>query len=97
MTPTLSSELIVACEIYYYNILKEPIWFSKLVDSLKCHMDKSTVSRALDTLTDWLIIYAKYGETENGRAGCLWFVYTDNGNDIIHDLYEKYWRDARCQ
>jgi predicted transcriptional regulator len=97
MTSTLSNDLKVACEIWHYNHINKPIWFSKLVDSLKCHMDKSTVSRALDTLTDWLIIYAKYGETDGGRAGCLWFVYTDNGNDIIYELYEKYWRDVRCQ
>jgi predicted transcriptional regulator len=84
---------MVACEIYYYNQLKEPIWFTKLVKSLERHMDKTAVSCALDTLTDWMIIYGEYGETENGRAGYLWFV----DNDAIKELYEKYWRDARCQ
>jgi hypothetical protein len=58
-------------------------------------MDEKSVSYALDTLTDWLIVYVKYGETERGRAGCLWFIYADVGNDMIHELYEKYWKAER--
>ena len=96
MTPTLSSELKVACEIWHYNRLNEPIWFTKLVSSLEKHMDKKVVSHALDTLTDWMIIYGEYGPTEKGRAGRVWYVDTHDGGDFrIRDLYEKYWRDER--
>lgn len=94
----LSSELKVACEIWHYNVLKQPIWFSKLVSSLAWCVDKNTVSESLDTLTDWVIIYGEYGATEKGRAGYNYYVDThDSGDSRIRDLYEKYWRDVRCQ
>ena len=40
MTQHLSSDLKVACEIWHYNQLDEPIWIAKLVENLKGHMDK---------------------------------------------------------
>lgn len=96
MTSTLSPELKVACEIWHYNQLNEPIWFTKLVLSLEKHMDKKAVSHALDTLCDWMIIYGEYGETENGRASYLWYVDTHDGGDFrIRDLYEKCWKVER--
>ena len=59
-------------------------------------MDKSTISQALDCLTDWMIIYGEYGETEKGRAGYLYFVDTHDGGDFrIKELYEKYWKVER--
>ena len=92
----LSHELKVACEIWHYNELKEPIWFSKLVESLSRHMDKIVVSRSIDTLTDWMIVYGEYGETEKGRAGyCLYIDTHDGGDYRIRDLYEKYWKAER--
>ena len=98
MTEHLDSYLKVACEIWHYNQLNEPIHFTKLVDSLKLHMDKPIVSHALDTLEDWMIIYGEYGPTEKGRAGRLWYVDTHDGGDFrIRDLYEKHWKVERCQ
>jgi hypothetical protein len=95
---TLSSELKVACEIWHYNTLNEPIWFTKLINNLAPHMDKHAVSHALDTLTDWMIIYGEYGPTEKGRAGRVWYVDTHDGGDFrIRDLYEQYWRVEREQ
>jgi hypothetical protein len=96
MTQHLSSELKVACEIWHYNQLNEPIHFTKLVESMAKYMDKQTVSHALDTLCDWMIIYGEYGPTEKGRAGRVWYVDTHDGGDYrIRDLYEKYWKVER--
>lgn len=71
MVKTISSELIVACEIYLHNQRKEPIWFGKLVDVLSDEMSKNVVSESLDTLSDWMITKGHYGETVKGRAGYL--------------------------
>ena len=93
----LSYELKVACEIWHYNALNEPIWFSKLSESLEWCMDKRSMSRAIDTLTDWMIVYGEYGCTENGRAGYCLFIDTHDGGDFrIRDLYEQYWKDERA-
>ncbi len=91
-TQTLSPDLKVACEIWHYNTLNEPIWFTKLADSLSWCMDKKQILCSLDTLTDLMIIYGEYGETEGGRACKIWFVDTHNGSDlIIKELYNKIW------
>jgi len=96
MPSKLSDDLKVACEIWHYNVLKQPIWFSKLVESLSWCMDKQTVSHSIDTLCDWMIIYGEYGPTEKGRAGRLWFIDThDDGDFRIRDLYEQYWKHER--
>lgn len=93
---SLSNELIVACEIWHYNSINQPIWFTKLVENLKEHMDKQTVSAALDTLEDWLIAFSEYGPTLEGHVGRVWFIDThDNGDFRIRDLYEECWKDAR--
>jgi hypothetical protein len=96
MTSMLSPELKVACEIWHYNVLDEPIWFGKLVTSMVKHVDKIIVSHALDTLEDWVIIYGEHGETEKGHAGRIWYVDThDEGDFWTRDLYEKYWKVER--
>lgn len=96
MTQKLSTELKVACEIWHYNQLKEPIWLTKLVESLSWCMSKIEVYRALDTLSDWLIIYNEPGVTYKGHAGYCWYVDTHDGGDFrIRDLYEKYWKGER--
>jgi hypothetical protein len=98
MTPTLDSYLKVACEIWHYNQINEPIHFTKLISSLEKHMDKQTVSHALDTLEDWMIIYGEYGPTEKGRTGRVWFVDTHDGGDSrIRDLYEQIWKEERLK
>jgi hypothetical protein len=94
----LSTELKVACEIWHYNTLGEPVWLGKLVDSLSWCMDKHAISQSLDILFDWVIIYGEYGATENGRAGRLFFVDTHDGGDYrIRDLYEQYWKNERVE
>ena len=94
--PMLSKELKVACEIWHYNTLKKPIWFTRLVESLAWCMTKNEVSASLDTLTDWLVIYGEYGATDKGRAGYNYHIDTkDDGDFRVRDLYERYWKDVR--
>jgi hypothetical protein len=90
----LSSELKVACEIYHYNLLNEPIWFDKLSGSLSSAMNKKKVSTSIDTLFDWGIIKAEYGETVPGRSGRL-LIVTNESEDLVRDLYKKYWKENR--
>lgn len=92
-TQPLSSELFVAVMIHHItDVRKERVWFGKLVDECKDYVPKNTVSEALDTLVDWLIIAGEYGATEKGRAGYLWYVDTKDGGDFrIKELHDKYW------
>lgn len=87
----LSSELKVACEIYRMNIEKKPVWYGKLVELLDGTVNKETVSQALDTLSDWLIVRGHYGPLGDGRAGYLWEIEPDSVH-VIRPLYEKYWK-----
>jgi hypothetical protein len=98
MASPLSLELKVACEIWHYQELGERLWFTKIVDSLAWCMDKKTISHSMDTLCDWGIICGEYSETEKGRVGRLFLIDTYDGADFrIRDLYEKYWKEERCQ
>ena len=90
----LSSELKVACEIYHYNVLNEPIWFDKLFEFLSSVMNKKKVSTSIDTLFDWGILRASYGETENGEKGRL-LAISQETIPLIKELYEKYWKEER--
>jgi hypothetical protein len=94
--PKLDKYLQVACEIYHYNLKKEPINYRKLVNSMSWCMSEFDVSSALDTLTDWLIIQGEYGSTGDGRACYLYTIDTHDGGDHrIEHLYEKYWKYER--
>ena len=92
----LSNELKVAAEIFHYNKNNEVIWLSKLVQSLQKKVSKNTISAALDTLFDWGIVKAEYGETDNGRAGRLFFI-SNEAKSVISELYSKYWENERNQ
>jgi len=85
--------LFTAMMIYHITeIKKESIWFTKLVDLLKDYMDKNDVSNSLDTLTDWMVVDGKYGPTENGHVGYLYYIDTKDGGDFtIKKLYDIYW------
>ncbi len=90
----LSNELKVAAEIYGCHERGEKVWLGKLQMNLAGEVSKNTVSAALDTLFDWAIIKAEYGETENGRAGRLLMI-SNESTPLIKELYEKYWKDHR--
>jgi hypothetical protein len=88
----LSSGLKVACEIYRFNLNKQPIWFGKLVESLKGEMSKNTISNSIDTLFDWGIIKGEYGPTTPGRASRLLSISNET-KPVIKELYERYWKN----
>lgn len=88
----LSNELKVATEIFGCQERGEKVWLGKLQASLNGEISKNTVSAALDTLFDWGIIKAEYGETEKGRAGRLLMI-SNESTPMIKELYEKYWKN----
>lgn len=90
----LSNELKVATEIYGCQTREEKVWLGKLQANLTGEISKNTISAALDTLFDWGIIKAEYGETEKGRAGRLLMI-SNESVPMIKELYEKYWKDRK--
>jgi hypothetical protein len=88
----LSNELKVATEIFGCQERGEKVWLGKLQERLTGEISKNTISAALDTLFDWGIIKAEYGETEKGRAGRLLMI-SNESTPLIKELYEKYWKN----
>ena len=94
MKNPLSNEFKVAAEIYAFGESGELIWYTKLVKSLSGKLSKNTIAKALDTLFDWGIVKAEYGETETGRAGRLLMI-SNEAKSIVKDLYLEYWKEFR--
>lgn len=90
----LSNEFKVAAEIYACNENEELVWYTKLVKRLYGKLSKNTIAHALDTLFDWGIVKAEYGETETGRAGKLLMI-SNEAKPIVQELYLKYWKDYK--
>ncbi len=90
----LSNEFKVAVEIYRFEEKGELVWHNKLVDSLQGILSKNTISNAINTLFEWGIVKAEYGETEKGRAGKLLSISNEAG-PIIKELYLRYWKEFR--
>lgn len=90
----LSKEFKVAAEIYACNENGELVWYTKLVQRLSGKLSKNTIARALDTLFDWGIVKAEYGETETGRAGKLLMI-SNEAKPIVQELYLRYWKDYK--
>ena len=90
----LSNEFKVAAEIYACKENGELIWYTKLVQRLSGKLSKNTIAHALDTLFDWGIVKAEYGETETGRAGKLLMI-SNEAELIVRELYLKYWKDCK--
>lgn len=86
----LSSEFKVASEISRHNDLNKPIWFTKLVKKLSGKASPNTIRGALDTLFDWDIARAEYGETEKGRAGRLYYI-TGESKSIIRAIRKEFY------
>lgn len=84
MGQLISNDLLVAIQIYR---TQPKCWFSKLAEDLSKTMDKHMVSRCLDTLFDWMIVYGEYGETFAGRGGRLLFI-DENAEPMIKELDE---------
>ena len=90
----LSNELKVATEIFGCQERGEKVWLGKLQERLAGEISRNTISAALDTLFDWGIIKAEYGETEKGRAGRLLMI-SNESTPLIKELYEKYWKNRK--
>lgn len=90
----LSNEFKVAAEIYACKQDGELVWYTKLVDRLSGKLSKNTIAQALNTLFDWGIVKAEYGETETGRAGRL-LIVSNEAELMVRELYLKYWKDFR--
>ena len=85
----LSPELQVACEIYKAELNKESIWQQKLISNFEGQIDEDKVKEAINTLFDWGILSAEYGETINGKAGRLYLI-SNSLKPTIKSLYESY-------
>ena len=93
----LSNDMKIAAEIYKFNEdLKEPVWFTKLVDSLNNEISKSAIARSLDRLFDWGIVKAEYGETGTGRAGRLLYI-TNETKGTIKSVYKEFWKNRKLK
>lgn len=78
--------LTVATSIFEHNIHNKPIWFSELCKVLP--LEKHEISHALDTLSDWMIVYHEPGDIGEGRGGYRYYIY-DDCYRTIGDIYLK--------
>lgn len=92
----LSSEFIVASEIYHRQENGETIWYSKLVKLLEGTVSEKIIARSINLLSDWDVLKAEYGETDKKRAVRLYKV-TNESSDSIKKIYETYWKPIREQ
>lgn len=93
MKNVLSSDLIVACEIYHINMKGEKAWFNKLVDLLQGNVSRATISKAIEALNDWGIIFCEYGETTPGRAAKIFTIDKSMYSTIVR-LYDQFWKET---
>ena len=92
MKTPLSQELIVACCIYDLQSKNEKIWLLKIQEHLSGKVGKAKVRSAIDTLFDWSLIKAEYGETDKKRAGRLYRI-PEEAVPMIAELHKKYYAD----
>ena len=87
----LSSEFIVAIEIYKFNISNEPLPFTKLVDKLDGKLSKNQVLDALDILLDLGVVIAMYNSYQQGVTKGYTFLFEidENHKDGIRNLYNN--------
>jgi hypothetical protein len=92
MKTPLSYELIVACCIYDLHSKNEKVWFLKIQQNLAGIVGGNRIRTAIDTLFDWSMIKAEYGETDKKRAGRLYRIQED-AVPLISELHKKYYAD----
>ncbi|MCC4770833.1 hypothetical protein FXV91_11780 [Methanosarcina sp. DH2] len=86
----LSNEEKIALEIYRYNnIIKQPIYFSKLVELLEGKVSRNAISKKIDKLFDLCMIDAKW---ENDEGKWVRSLYIDGGEykEYFKHLYNNY-------
>jgi hypothetical protein len=90
MKTPLSYELIVACCIYDLQLKNEKVWLLKIQQNLAGIVGGNRIRSAIDTLFDWGIIKAEYGETDKKRAGRLYQIQED-AVPMIAELHKRYY------
>lgn len=88
----LSPEFMIATEIFGLIEREEKVWYNKLCERLQGKLSRGTISKALNSLFDWGIVKAEYGETTPGHAGRLLFI-SNESEQVIRVLYERYWKE----
>ena len=83
----LAIEFKVACQIYAFNVKNEPVWFTKLTETLK--LPPKEIMCGLRALFDWGIVKGEYGETSKGQAGRCLYITSESKRTIkeVHDTY----------
>lgn len=86
----LSQEEKIALEIHKYNnIIKEPIYFSKLTELFDGEISRATISKIIDKLFDLGMISAQW-ENQNGWIRSLYI--SGEYKEFFKDLYENIYR-----
>lgn len=83
----ISPEFQVLLRIHEYNLRDEPVWFSKLAESLNSEMDQHTISTILDKADDMCLI-----EWDWSNIDGLWVRSVRIDRDFegfIHGLYNS--------
>lgn len=80
--------LTTLAKIYDVNIVKkEPVWFTKLVESLKDILSRGQVSRSLDKLYDLGLINMQYQKFDNTWTCTI--TVSSIAKAFAREMYEK--------
>ena len=66
MGTSMSLDFLIACIIRESERRDEPIWFNRLERILEGKASRSTISRYIDKLFDYGIIYGEWGRNADG-------------------------------
>ena len=83
----LSSDLKVCSVVYEYNLNGDKIWFSKLVEELKGHISKGTITKVVDRLFDLGVIDGNWEKIEGKWTRVL--NITGEAESFIKNVYEN--------
>ena len=68
----------------------------KIQGNLSGRVGQAKVRSAIDTLLDWSLIKAEYGETDKKRAGRLYRI-PEEAVSMIAELHKRYYADLFVQ
>ena len=83
----LSKDMIVAAEIYKYNVEEKPIFFSKLVSSLEGEVSRATISKSVDRLFDLGIVDGSWEKIDSKWTRV--FKVSGEASSLIKAVYEE--------
>ncbi len=91
----ISNDFLVCLRIYEYNLRNEPVWFSKLAESLKDIMDCPTVSKSLDKADDICLIEWEWVKIDGKWTRCVKIDSDFEG--FIKGLYQSTYDDSQYE